>query len=830
MLSDIRFALRWLKKSPGFAITAVLSLAIGIGFNASLFAIVDALLFRPLPVADANRLVDVYTSKPTGTAAERFGTSSYPDYLDLAASNDVFDALVGFTPMFGPLNLSERSRLVLGEIVTGNYFRALGVRTPVGRPILPEDDRPGAPPVAVVSYRYWIRELGGSPDAIGGTLKLRGQAYTIVGVAPRGFNGMTPVLSPELWVPVAASLTVEPFGMHDVVPSPGGATRLDRRGERWLFMRGRLKPGKSPDDARANLRVMMARLAAEYPATDQGRTVEVKATSGVHLHPALDPGLVPIAVALMLVFGLVLLIACANVASMLLARASGRQKEIGIRLAIGASRARLARQLITESLVMSGIGAVAGVGMAWAATRIAMSINLPLPIPLSFDLGIDLRVVAFTTAAAVLAGVLAGLVPALKASRPNVVAELRGDTIVAQAAGHRWTAGDVLVAGQIAVTVILLLSAVLLFRSLAASERADIGFAPHRIAVLSTDTGMAGYQADRSARFYEDALARVRAIPGVESAALATRVPFSVNPNRWEIWVPGHHDAGARPDVVDVARVSPEYFATLGVAILEGRNFTDADRPETPRVAIVNETMAKKYWPGQSAVGKTFRTRNAQGPVFEIVGVSADHKISTVGEPPLPFIQLARAQQPNSYSFLVARTRGDAAGLLRDMRRALLSLEPNLVFVESQTMDAEVGATLFPVRAGTVVVGGVSAVAMLLAAIGLYGVIAYSVSRRTREIGIRMALGARPSAVLASVLRQGLIVSLAGVSVGAVAAAGLAITGGSAAAEVLYGVRLSDPVSWCSAIAVLLAVAMLANVVPAWRAARVQPSIALRTE
>ena len=830
MLSDIRFALRWLRKSPGFAIVAVLSLSIGIGFNASLFAIVDALLFRPLPVADADQLVDVFTSRSTGTAAERFGTSSYPDYLDLAASNEVFDALVGYTPMFGPLNLSERSRLVLGEIVTGNYFSALGVGALIGRPILPEDDRRGAPPVAMVSYRYWMRELGGSPNAVGQTLKLRGASYTIVGVAPRGFNGMTPVLSPELWVPVSASLTVEPFGLHDVVGSPGGGTRLDRRGERWLFMRGRLKRGKSVDEARANLQVVMARLDAAYPATNEGRSIAVKGTPGVRLHPALDPGVVPIAVALMLVVGLVLLIACANVASMLLARASGRQKEIGIRLAIGASRARLARQLVTESLVMSAIGAIAGVGMAWAATRLAMSINLPLPIPLSFDLRVDGRVLAFTIAVAVLAGVLAGLVPALKASKPNLAGDLRGETVVAVAAGHRWMPGDVLVAGQIAVTAVLLLAAMLLFRSLAASERADIGFAPHRIAVLSTDTGMAGYSPERSVRFYEDALGRVRSIAGVESASLATRVPFSVNPNRWEIWVPGHHDAGSRPDVVDVTRVSPEYFQTLGVAIVEGRGFTDADRPETPRVAIVNETMARMYWPGESAVGKTFRTRGPQGPVFDIIGVSADHKISTVGEPPLPFIQLARAQQPNSYSFIVARTRGDAAALLRDMRRSLLALEPNLVFVESQTMDAEVGATLFPVRAGTVVVGGVSAVAMLLAAIGLYGVIAYSVSRRTREIGIRMALGAQPSTVLASVLRQGLIVSLTGLGIGVALAVVLALVGGSAAAAVLYGVRLADPVSWAAAAATLVAVTLLANIVPAWRASRVQPSEALRTE
>jgi predicted permease len=809
---------------------AVASLAIGIGFNASLFAIADALLFRPLPVADPNSLVDVFTSGSAGTAAEHYGTSSYPDYLDLAAANDVFDGLVGYTPMFAPLNLAGRSRLVLGEIVTGNYFGVLGVGTALGRPLVPADDRFGAPRVVVVSYDYWRRELGGEASAVGGVLRLRGDPYTIVGVAPRHFTGMTPVLAPDLWIPVASSLNAEPVGMRDAVPSPSGTTRLDHRGDRWLFVRGRLKPGKTADTALANLQVAMSRLAAEYPVTNRNRRIAVRRTADIHLHPSVDDELMSVAGGLMLAVALVLLVACANVAGMLLARASSRHREIGIRLAIGASRGRLARQLVTESLVLSALGAAGGLAIAWLGTRVLMSISLPIPIPMAFDLRIDLRVLSFTIVVSTLAGVLAGLAPALKASNPNLVSDLKNDVAVKTAAGRRWSLRDALAAGQIAVSAVLLLVAALLTRSLLASERANVGFAPQHLALLSTDTTMAGYAADRSERFYRDALERVRAIAGVERAALATRVPFSMNPNRWDVWVPGHHDASSRPDVVDVARVSPEYFETIGIAIVEGRNFDSTDTPASPRVAIVNETMARKYWPGESAVGKTFRTRNAGGPLYQIVGVSADHRISTVGEPPLPFVQVARAQQPNPYSFIVARTRGDAPTLLRDMRRTLLALEPNLVFVESQTMEAEVGATLFPVRAGTAAVAGVSGVAMLLAAIGLYGVLAYSVSRRTREIGIRMALGARPAAVLASVMREGLVVALSGVLVGVGAAAALAAVGGSAAADVLYGVRLGDPVSWGATAAVLVIVSALANFIPAWRAASVQPSEALRSE
>jgi putative ABC transport system permease protein len=827
LIADIRYALRWLIRSPAFTLVAVASLAIGIGFNTALFAIVDALLFRPLPVAEPGRLVDIFTSGSGGTAAERYGTSSHPDYLDLRAQTSTFTDIVGYSPMFGALTLGDRSRLALGEIVTGNYFGVLGVGAVLGRTLGPDDDRADAPATAVISYAYWTRELSSSPDAIGRTIKLRGAVYTIVGVAPRRFDGMTPMLAPEVWIPVAKSLTVEPIGMHDVVPSPTGTNRIDRRGDRWLFLRGRLKPGVSIDEARSNLEVLATRLDTAYPATNADRRIAVKATSDVHFHPAADPQLMPIAFSLMVAVGLVLLIACANVASMLLARASGRHKEIGIRLAIGASRGQIARQLVTESLVMSALGAAAGIALAWWVTRIVSSLSLPTPIPLAFDLRIDDRVLVFTLAATLVAGLLAGLAPALKASRADLTRDLRNDLAAAQVAGRRWTLRDALVAGQIAITTMLLVVAALLTRSLVAAERTNVGFPIDRLAIVTVDTGMLGYSSDRSQQFYDRAIERVRAIPGVAAVALATRVPFSVNANRWDnIWIPGRHLAGKSGDTIDVTRVSSGYFATIGVPIVQGRAFTDDDRPDTPRVAIVNETFAHRYFPGESAIGKTFHTRGGEGPRFEIVGVSADHKVMTVGEPPTPFIQVPRSQQPGSFNSVIARTRGDAATLVRDMRRELLAIEPNLVFVETRTMDAEVGVTLFPVRAAALIVGIVGAVAMLLAAVGLYGVIAYSVARRTREIGIRMALGARPAQVLALIMRQGFVVAAAGL------AAGCALAGVAAwlMAGALFGVGVADPVSWSGSVVVLLGVAGLANLIPAWRAARVDPSDALRTE
>jgi predicted permease len=524
--------------------------------------------------------------------------------------------------------------------------------------------------------------------------------------------------------------------------------------------------------------------------------------------------------------GIVLLIACANVASMLLARASSRQKEIGVRLAIGASRGRLVRQFVTESVVISLIGAVGGTLLAWWLTSAVAALSLPLPIPLAFDLRIDGRVLAFTFGATLLAGLLAGLAPAIQASKPSVSADLRGESFAGQAAGYRWTLRDALVAGQMAVTALLLVVAALLTRSLVAAQRTSAGFVVNRLAIVSTDTSMLRYSDDRSRQFYEEAIGRVSSIPGVESAALATRVPLQVNTNRWEIWVPDRHGIGEHGDTVEVTTVSAGYFRTIGVPIVKGRAFLDTDRPDTPRVAVVNETFERRYWPGDTAVGRIFRTRGSDGPAFEIVGVAADHKVLTLVEPPTPFLHIARSQRPNSYTAIIARTQGDASALLRDMRRELLELEPNLVLIESQTMEAEVDATLFPMRASAWLVSGVGSAAMLLAAIGLYGVIAYSVARRTREIGIRMALGARPGAVVALVMRQGLVVAAAGLLAGGL----LAIVAARAIASLLYGVTAADPFSWIAAAVVLLGASALANLVPAWRASRVAPSEALRTE
>jgi putative ABC transport system permease protein len=823
LFSDVRFALRWLRRSPAFTLVAVASLAIGIGFNTALFTLVDALLFRPLPVERPDRLVDVFTS---GGDGDQYATSSYPDFLDFKAQNDVFTDMLAYSPSMDAVKLTDRSRLAMGETVTGNYFQLLGVKAIAGRTLLPDDDRPGAPRAVVISYRLWNREYGASPSAVGQSLRIHNQPYTIVGVAPRSFTGMVPLLAPEVWTPIAYVDEVEPGGIISNVPSPTGNTRLERRGMRWMFVKGRLKTGATDQAAAANLRLIGQRLQTSYDQTNKRRDVSTVPTSDVHIHPVADRALRPIALGLMIVVGLVLLIACANVASMLLARASGRQKEIGIRLAIGASRRRLVQQLLSESVVMSAIGAAAGVALAWALTRLAMSISLPIPIPVSFALQIDGRVLLFTAGVTMIAAVVAGLAPALKATRPNLVNELKSDVAATQAGGRRWTLRDGLVVTQIAVTMVLLVAAGLLTRSLLAAQRVSIGFRTAGLAIVSTELSMVGYDETRSKGFYDRALDRVRAIPGVESAALAERLPFSINYNRNSVFLPDRHGPDDKGLVFDVARVSPEYFATLGIPILQGRNFAATDTPASPRVAIVNEALAKKYWPNQNPIGKRMRLLTYDGTEVQVVGVSADYKVSTVGEGVTPYIHYAISQRPDSGEEIVARTRGDANALLAAMRRELIALEPNILFLDNQTMDAQVAATLLPAKAGALSVSSVGVVAMVLASIGLYGVIAYAVARRTREIGIRMALGAQPSAVVAMVMKQGLGLAAVGVGTGTVLALGAA----RAVAGALYGVSFVDPVAWGAAIGTLLVVATIANVVPAHRASAVDPSRALRSE
>ena len=563
--------------------------------------------------------------------------------------------------MFAGVSRGDRARLVLGEVVTGNYFTTLGVSARLGRTLLAADDAPDAPRTVVLSNRYWRREFGGEPSAVGRTLRIRGQDFTIVGVLDDAFTGMVPMLAPEIWVPVRFAEEVEPAGINEIVPSPTGSSRLDRRGQRWLFVKARLAGETSVEQARANVDVVAARLRTEHPQTNKDRRVTVRPTAATRLHPEADKMLAWVVSGTMLAVGLVLVIACANVAGMLLARAAARQHEIAIRLAVGAGRVRLVRQLLTESLILGVLGAGVGVLLASWLTRLLTTYQLPLPIALSIDLRLDARVLAFTAGVSLLTGVLAGLAPALRATRANLVWDLKGDTAGGRLRGRRWTMRDVLVVGQMAVTIVLLVTAGLLVRSLSAAQKANVGFVTDGLAIVSADTGMLRYTPERSRQYWSEVTRRIEAIPGVKGVATASRLPFSLNFNRTSIAVPGRQKAADEMGTAtNSASVSPGYFSTLGIGVLEGRAFANSDVPGDRRVAIVSELFARTYWPNESAIGRTVyeRTLNS-GRAFEIVGVVANHTLQTVGETPQPAIYFASTQRPGGYNVIVARMSSD---------------------------------------------------------------------------------------------------------------------------------------------------------------------------
>ncbi|MCC7181776.1 MAG: ABC transporter permease [Acidobacteria bacterium] len=824
MLQDIRYALRWLARSPGFALVAILSIGLGVGVNTAMFSLVDTLLFKPLPVSDPDSLVDVFT---VGGDGDEYATSSFADFADLKAQNDVFTDMTAYSPMFAPLALGERSRLVIGQVVTGNHFTFFGIAPHLGRLLVPSDDDPGAARVVVISHRMWQNEFGGTPSAIGQTLTLRGLAYTIVGVTRPDFNGVVPLLTPELWLPMAHVEEVEPAGITDVVPGPG-RTRLERRGVRWMFVKGRLKPGVTVEQAHANMSVIGRQLEAAHPQTNKDRRMSAVATSEVRMLVPQASGVLSMgAAALMSVVGLVLLIACANVAGMLLARASARRREISVRLAIGASRGRLVQQLLMEGLVLGTLGATVAIACAWAVIRALTSIQLPLPVNLVLEIGLDWRVMLFAVTAAGLTGVLASLLPALKASAPSLVSDLRGEAPAGRVGGRHFALRDALVVTQVAFTAVLLVVAGLLLRSLAESQRADVGFNVQGLATMSLDTDMVRYSPERSEQFWTDAVARVRAMPGVVSVATATpSLPFELNFNQAELQVDSRtYGEGQRGETIENIAVSAGYVPTLGLRVLEGRDLYEADRKGAPLVALVNETMARRYWPNESAVGRTF-TNAVTKDRYTIAGVISNHKVHGVLESPVAMVYFAAAQRPQRYNYLVARTGGSAGQLLAAMRRELLAMEPGLVFVGNSTMEDNLSMSLMPARVGAILVASFGALGTLLAAIGLYGVIAFSVARRTKEIGLRMALGANPGTVLGMVMRQGFGLAGVGLVVGGLLAAGAAF----GLSGLLYGITPLDPLAWALAILTMLVAAGAANFVPARRAMRVEPMTALRTE
>ncbi|HET6229022.1 MAG TPA: ABC transporter permease [Longimicrobiaceae bacterium] len=809
LLQDVRYAVRTLMRSPGFALVAVLTLALGIGANTALFTILDGVFVRPAPgVNGGGRLVWV-AQQYAGGNSTRMSLADLRDYR--AGTAGVMEELAAYreVPMALGGDVPERIR---GEVVTGNYFTALGVRPTAGRLFTGADDRTSAAPGVVVSHALWTRKMGGDPAAIGRDVVLDGQHFTLVGVAPAGFYG--PALGervPDAWVPVEAYRAL----------MPRERVRMDGRGFSDFAAIGRLREGADVRAADAAVATVARRLEQAFPVEHDHVTASVSRVHGSAPAGNNDEPIFLFALGLG-VTGIVLLIACANVANLLLGRAAARRREIGIRLAMGAGRTRLVRQLLTESVLLAALGAGAGLWVTVWATGLLLH-RLRVPIPLS--LRVDGPVLAATGGLALVTALLFGLLPALQASSPDVLPALRDG---GAGAGSRSKLQRRFAAAQVALSLVLLVCAGLMLRSLGKAGSVDLGFtAPEKVLAVSHDLATQGYSPERAAAFGRELLERARAVPGVRSAALATSVPFGETWYGNGITLPGHEKDGmGEGGTAFTAAVSPGFFRTLGVALAAGRDVADADRAGTQPVAVVNETMARRWWAGESAVGKHFRI-GGEGPDYEVVGVARDYRYMGLSEPIRPFVYLAAAQAPEEGRETTLLVRADdPAKVAGPLRQAVREMDPALPVYDVRTLAGYVEQQLEPKRAGGTVLTLFGGLALMLAALGVYGVMAYSVAQRTREIGVRVALGARAKDVMRHFVGEGARLAAWGIGVGTLLAAGVT----RLLSSVLLGVTATDFATFAGVALLLAAAAVLASWIPARRAMRVDPMVALRQD
>ncbi|MBA3259952.1 MAG: ABC transporter permease [Gemmatimonadales bacterium] len=809
MLSDLRFALRRLRLSPGFSALAALMFALGVGATTTVFTLINTVLLRPPErVRQPERTVAVYTSDFSGP---RFGYTSYPDLLDYRAGTSGVLDLAGH--MLQPLSGSTGSESfrVLGELVTGNYFAVLGVEPARGR-LLAEG---GAASEIVISHALWQRRFGAAADVVGRQLRLSGHTFTVAGIAPRGFTGTNRGIGVELWLPLEAVRILDP-----------AEEMLTGRGDRGLFLVGRLRPGAELVDAQSRLAVVAGRLHAEHrdawtDVTGAARAVTVLGEREARVFPSIRGSVRGFLAVLMGVAALVLLVCCANLANLLLARGSARRREMAIRLALGGGRARLVRQLLTEGLVLGLIGGALGVLVAAWATQLLGRLEPPVPVPVALDFSVDARILLFAVAATVAVTLVSTLAPALRATRLDAGEGLRGDT-GATPAGGRVGMRDALVVVQVAVSLVVLAAAGLVLGSLREAVRIDPGFATTGVALMRVELGVQGYDEERGRRFYEELLRGVRALPGVEAASLAELVPLGFSGQRRGLDVEGYQPRPGEEMEFGVNAVSPDYFRTMGVGLVRGRAFEERDRPGTTPVAIVNESFAQRFWPGADPIGRRIVIRDV---AREIVGVARDGKYVSLGEAPVPYYYLPWRQWYESDMVLQVRTAGDSRTLLPLLAAQARSLDVELP-VETTTVEEHLGYALLPQRVGAIVLGGFGGIGVLLAALGLYGVMSYLVTQRTAEIGIRMALGATHVGVRWMVLRRGLGLTAVGLALGVLGA----LVAARFISAFLLGVSPTDPAILAAVVALFTAVAMAATWLPARRATRVDPVIALRSE
>lgn len=807
---DVRLGLRAIRMRPGFTFVALVSLGIGIGANTAVFTLVNKAFFRPLPVSAPEELVSLNND----TSRSMFPAFSYPNYEDFRDRTDAFSGLIAYR--FAPLSVSHDglSERMWGYLVTGNYFDVLGIEPALGRLLSPEDDvLPGGHPVAVLSHRSWTTRFGGEPGVLGKDVLVNGRNYTIVGVAAAGFDGTEIVATPELFFPIAMQ-----------APIDRGRDWLEDRAAENIYVQGRLRPGVGLDVARASLDAVALGLEREYPRINEGKRVSL-APAGL-MSSRLRSGLLGFTGLLMGVVGFALLLACTNLANLLLARAAERRREIGMSLALGAGRLRLVRRLLTECVVLSLGGGVLGFFLALWLVRLVARFRPPFDFPLAFDLEMDSRVLLFTFLVSLVAGVLFGLLPGLRITRVGPRAALQDE--FSGEGTFRWSRGGGLVVFQVALSLVLLVGSGLMIRGLSRAQTIELGFDPESAVEVSFDLGLQGYQEAQGREFQREILERLRALPGVAAAGIADVVPVELHFSRTRLFIEGEpvpQRLNEAP-ITFFSRISPGYLSAMTTSIVAGRDFTDADDETALPVAVVNEALARRFWPGEDPLGKRLSLRTPDAPRVEVVGVTEDGKYAGLNEQPQPIVYLPIRQSYSGTTTIVVRGDSEPGRLLPSIRAEIRAIDPAIAVFGARVLAERLALPLFPARIAATLLAAFGVLSLSLAAIGIYGVMSQMVSRRRREIGIRVALGARGEDVLKLTMTAGMAPAFLGAFLGAGAA--LVLTRWMA--NLLFGVSPKDPWTFAATAALLLLVAALSSFFPSLRAARAAPMVSLRTE
>jgi macrolide transport system ATP-binding/permease protein len=818
MIADIRFALRMLVKYPAFSIVAFLAIVLGIGANTTVFGIVNALLLRPLPVGHSEQVVKVFT---TDNHIKGNQPSSYPNFQDFERQNTAFTSMAAYTFAGMGMTRGTDTLNVTGLLVSGNYFDLLQVKPALGRTFSAEEDStPNGHPVVVLGYTFW-KKLGGDRAIAGSTITLNGRAFTVIGVAPASFTGVDVGFAPDVWVPIS---------MHQWV-RPAGDSWFELRRALLLNVIARLKPGVTVSEAQAQMKTIARQLEQAYPDVNKERSIALmplEATKAQGIGGPNNENLAQnVSLLLLIAAGSILLIACANVANLLLARATTRQREMAVRLALGAGRSRIVRQLLTESVLLGVIGGAGGVLLAYCLGDVLITLLPPTPVPIVLNPQPDWRVLLFAFVTAVISGVIFGLAPALQTARWDLTQGLRERVSTGGGAINGFNLRNLLVVGQIAVSLLLLIGSGLFLKSFYKAQAIDPGFRTENLDVVTINPLLAGYDSTRGVELARMIVEQLKHDPRIAGADLNAWVPLGFGGEARTVVIDGR-DANDEHNrrFANYSPITPGYFETMGIQLLRGRNFNehDAEKNAAP-VAIIDETMAKQFWPNEDALGRRFRFMIDKDPV-EVIGIVRNSKAVTLGENPTPMVYRPLNELSDAGITLFVHTTGAPGVMLSEIRRIVRDADVRIPITYEKTIRDHMAFALWPSWMGAILLGSLGLLALVLASMGVYGVMAYSVSQRTRELGIRMALGAQTGQVIQLVLRQGMFLAAIGLGFGLLAAFGSTRLAGS----LLYGVNPSDPVIFLGVTSLLALAAFAACYFPARRALKINPVLALRTE